>query len=135
MRVAGLFRPDAGGTFRLGEMFCFDAEAEDLGAVHRRRLGYVFQEDGCFALSRFGRNLLLRSLVRARQTRRLCRCSSPCWAIGGLRDRRAGGLSGGEKRFGPLAGFAGNRRLLLRTSRCSLMKSGKPKLCAYLDGW
>jgi molybdate transport system ATP-binding protein len=95
--LAGLVRPDR-GRIVLGDEVFFDSDAKIDVPVHRRRIGYVFQEGRLFP------HLSVRqNLVFGRWMRGLARDKTheeqvvDLLAIGQLLTRRPGTLSGGEK--------------------------------------
>lgn len=95
--VAGLFRPDQ-GTIRLGGETLLDTAAERALPPHRRRIGYVFQEDRLFPHLSVRGNLDYgrRFAPRQAQGERFDTVVE-LLGIGALLDRRPSALSGGEK--------------------------------------
>lgn len=95
--IAGLLRPDK-GAISLDGVTLFDARAGIDLPVHRRRIGYVFQEGRLFPHLTVRRNLLYGRHFTPKKSR---------WGqfdeivellgIGALLDRRPASLSGGEK--------------------------------------
>jgi len=132
--VAGLFRPDA-GHIRLGETVLFDAERRISVPVHRRRLGYVFQEGRLFPHLSVRQNLLYGSWFGPRQTGVDFDRVVAMLGIGGLLDRRPGGLSGGEKQRVAIgrALLANPRLLLMDEPLAALDEERKAEILPYLE--
>ncbi len=94
--VAGLLRPDA-GRVAVGSLVLFDSDRRVNLAVHRRRLGYVFQEGRLFPHLTVRQNLLYgRWFAGTGQDAEFGRVLDML-GIAALLDRRPGTLSGGEK--------------------------------------
>lgn len=92
--VAGLLRPDA-GRIVLGDRVLFDRAAGIDVPVHRRAIGYVFQEARLFPHLTVLGNLRYGALMRGRR-------GPPdrvieMLGLGPLLSRRPGALSGGER--------------------------------------
>lgn len=133
--VAGLLRPQAGCIALSGEVL-FDAQNRVNLPVHRRRLGYVFQDGRLFPHLSVRRNLTYGQRF------------APQGAIGpgldevadllGLStmlDRRPGALSGGEKQrvaFGR-ALLARPRMLLMDEPLAALDAARKDEILPYLE--
>ena len=95
--IAGLLRPDR-GTIRLGDTVLFDSARGIDVPVHRRAIGYVFQEGRLFPHLSVRANLLYGRRFGGRQTPdgKLAEIAA-LLGIAPLLDRRPADLSGGEK--------------------------------------
>lgn len=91
--VAGLLRPDAGRIALPGRVL-FDSGAGIDVAVHRRGIGYVFQDARLFPHMTVMQNLSYPARVRGRKVD--AGAVVALLGLGDLLDRRTGGLSGGE---------------------------------------
>jgi len=93
--IAGLMRPDR-GRIAVGERVLFDsAQGIDL-PVHRRRVGYVFQDARLFPHLSVRRNLLYAQTVARRRGQLKLAPVCDLLGITDLLDRPPGALSGGE---------------------------------------
>jgi molybdate transport system ATP-binding protein len=113
--IAGLVRPDR-GTIRLDGDTLFDADRRVDVPVHRRRIGYVFQEGRLFPHYSVRGNLM----YGRRRTPVGLRWGAfddivDLLGIGNLLDRQPAGLSGGEKQRVAIG------RALLQSPRLLLM--------------
>ena len=133
--LAGLVRPDR-GRIVLGDEVFFDSDAKIAVPVHRRRIGYVFQEGRLFP------HLSVRqNLVFGRWMRGLARDKTheeqviDLLGIGQLLKRRPGTLSGGEKQRVAIgrALIAKPRLLLLDEPLASLDEARKSEILPYLE--
>ena len=133
--LAGLVRPDR-GRIVLGDEVFFDSDAKIDVPVHRRRIGYVFQEGRLFP------HLSVRqNLVFGRWMRGLARDKTheeqviDLLGIGQLLTRRPGTLSGGEKQRVAIgrALLAKPRLLLLDEPLASLDEARKSEILPYLE--
>ena len=133
--LAGLVRPDR-GRIVLGDEVFFDSDAKIAVPVHRRRIGYVFQEGRLFP------HLSVRqNLVFGRWMRGLARDKTheeqviDLLGIGQLLTRRPGTLSGGEKQRVAIgrALIAKPRLLLLDEPLASLDEARKSEILPYLE--
>ena len=92
--LAGLLRPDA-GTIQVGDRVLFDKRSGVDVPVHKRRLGYVFQDSRMFPHLTVRQNLEYARRVTGRGTKR-AEDVGALLGISHLLDRRTHGLSGGE---------------------------------------
>ena len=132
--VAGLLKPDA-GHIRLGETVLFDAERRISVPVHRRRLGYVFQEGRLFPHLSVRQNLLYGSWFGPRQTGVDFDRVVAMLGIGGFLERRPGSLSGGEKQRVAIgrALLANPSLLLMDEPLAALDEERKAEILPYLE--
>jgi molybdate transport system ATP-binding protein len=132
--VAGLLRPDRGMISIDGETLD-DTSAGSHVAVHRRRIGYVFQDARLFPHIDVRRNLDYgRRMNRLTEDGALWRRVIELLDIGGLLDRRPGKLSGGERQRVALgrALLSQPRLLLLDEPLGSLDEERKEEILPYL---
>ncbi len=94
--VAGLLRPDA-GRIQLSGQTLFDASTGIWLPVHKRRLGYVFQDGRLFPHLSVRQNLTYGQRFAPVRAGPTLDEVSDLLGITGLHDRRPGALSGGEK--------------------------------------
>ncbi|SHH93328.1 molybdate transport system ATP-binding protein [Marivita hallyeonensis] len=92
--IAGLLNPDR-GRIHLGDRVLFDSDARTNVPVHKRRLGYVFQDSRLFPHLSVRDNLCYASRVSGRGSRRPEEVAG-LLGIEHLLARRTHGLSGGE---------------------------------------
>jgi molybdate transport system ATP-binding protein len=132
--IAGLLKPDRGVISVAGE--ALDDTAQQLHvAVHRRRIGYVFQDARLFphidvrGNLDYGRRMNGLSRDTAQENR-----LNEMLNIGHLLDRRPGQLSGGERQRVALgrALLARPRLLLLDEPLGSLDEDRKAEILPYL---
>ncbi len=93
--VAGLLAPDAGRIVLEGRVL-FDSTARRNVPVHRRRLGYVFQEGRLFPHLTVRENLLYADRVTGSGAAAGLNRVVDMLGVAHLLDRRPGALSGGE---------------------------------------
>ncbi len=132
--IAGLLRPDRGVIAINGETLD-DTTALVHVPVHRRRIGYVFQDVRLFPHLDVRQNLdygrrMNRLAEDAAQQRRV----TDLLDIGGLLDRRPGRLSGGERQRVAIgrALLSEPRLLLLDEPLGSLDEERKEEILPYL---
>jgi len=132
--VAGLLKPDT-GHIRLGETILFDAERRVSVPVHRRRLGYVFQEGRLFPHLSVRQNLVYGSWFGPREPGADFDQIVAMLGIDGLLERRPGGLSGGEKQRVAIgrALLANPRLLLMDEPLAALDEERKAEILPYLE--
>ncbi|MCA1335177.1 molybdenum ABC transporter ATP-binding protein [Pseudooceanicola marinus] len=95
--VAGLLHPDA-GRIATADRVLFDGVTGRALPVHRRRIGYIFQEPRLFPHLSVRRNLTYgRRFAPRRGDRAEVDRVVEMLGLGALLDRRPGGLSGGEQ--------------------------------------
>src|SRR5690606_11400375 len=95
--IAGLIRPDA-GRIAVGGRGLVDTDAGVFVPVHRRRIGYVFQDARLFPHLTVAQNLRYgRFFTPPRERRADAAAVIDLLGIGHLLERRPGLLSGGEK--------------------------------------
>jgi len=133
--VAGLLRPDRGRIAIDGDVLT-DTAAGVSVPVHRRRIGYVFQEGRLFPHLSVSGNLVYGERRAARRER---------WAsfgtivdllgIGHLLDRRPAALSGGEKQRVAIgrALLASPRLLLMDEPLAALDAARKAEVIPYIE--
>ena len=133
--VAGLLRPQAGRIVLNGAPL-FDAAAGHCVPVHRRRLGYVFQDARLFPHLTVRRNLTYGQRFAPRDA------TGPdlaevCALLGleGLLERRPGALSGGERQRVAIgrALLSRPRMLLLDEPLAALDAARKEEILPYLE--
>jgi len=132
--IAGLLRPDRGRIEIDGETLD-DTAAQAHVPVHRRRIGYVFQDARLFPHLDVGANIdygrrMNRLAEDASQRKRV----TDLLDIGHLLDRRPGRLSGGERQRVALgrALLSQPRLLLLDEPLGSLDEERKDEILPYL---
>lgn len=133
--VAGLLRPDA-GRIALDGRTLFDAASRTWLPPHRRRVGYVFQEDRLFP------HLSVRQNLRYGQRFARAAPGEPAFGrvvellgLGGLLDRRPAALSGGEKQRVAIgrALLARPLMLLMDEPLAGLDEPRKAEILPYLE--
>ena len=133
--VAGILRPRA-GRITLGGQVLFDAEAGICLPLHKRRLGYVFQDGRLFPHMSVRQNLTYGA--------RFAPSGAPgpeldevCDLLGlsGLLMRRPGDLSGGEKQRVAIgrALLSRPRMLLMDEPLAALDSARKEEILPYLE--
>lgn len=133
--VAGLLQPQAGRITLSGEVL-FDADARINLPLHRRRLGYVFQDGRLFPHMSVRQNLSygLRFAPKAAAGPGLDEVSD-LLGIAPLLDRRPGALSGGEKQRVAIgrALLSRPRMLLMDEPLAALDSARKEEILPYLE--
>lgn len=129
--IAGLIHPDR-GSIHLGDRVLTDTAAGINVAVHKRRVGYVFQEGRLFPHMSVRRNLTYG------QRRRSWAGFDPIVDLLGvahLLDRRPADLSGGEKQRVAIgrALLAGPDLLLMDEPLASLDPERKGEILPYIE--
>src|SRR5262252_5442885 len=133
--IAGLVIPDR-GRIAFGDTVLFDSKAQINVPVHRRRMGYVFQEGRLFPHLKVSANL--------DYGRRMCGLTSDpaetarivdLLDIGHVLDRRPGKLSGGERQRVAVgrALLMRPRLLLLDEPLAALDAARKREILPYLE--
>ncbi len=133
--IAGLVRPDR-GRVALGERVLFDAARGIDVAVHRRRIGYVFQEGRLFPHLTVAGNLAYGRFMNGHardpdEERRVV----AMLGLAPLLARRPGTLSGGERQRVAIgrALLARPKLLLLDEPLASLDEARKAEILPYLE--
>jgi molybdate transport system ATP-binding protein len=132
--IAGLMRPDR-GTISIDDQILDDTAAGTHVAVHRRRIGYVFQDARLFPHLDVRHNLDYgRRMNRLTEDAALWRRVTGLLDISHLLDRRPGKLSGGERQRVALgrALLSQPRLLLLDEPLGSLDEERKEEILPYL---
>jgi molybdate transport system ATP-binding protein len=132
--IAGLVRPDA-GKIRVGDVTFFDRQRRVDLAVHRRRVGMVFQDGRLFPHLSVRQNLLY-GFARARGEKRIALDTVVgVLDIGQLLGRRPVALSGGERQRVALgrALLSQPRLLLMDEPLASLDEARKAELLPYFE--
>jgi molybdate transport system ATP-binding protein len=132
--IAGLLRPDR-GVIAIDDETLDDTSARLHVAVHRRRIGYVFQDARLFPHLDVRKNLDYgRRMNHLATDETLWRRVTELLDIGHLLDRRPGKLSGGEQQRVALgrALLSQPRLLLLDEPLGSLDEERKEEILPYL---
>ncbi len=132
--IAGLLRPDRGVIAINGETLD-DTTAQAHVPVHRRRIGYVFQDVRLFPHLDVGQNLDYgRRMNRLAEDSAQHRRVTDLLDIGDLLDRRPGRLSGGERQRVAIgrALLSQPRLLLFDEPLGSLDEERKEEILPYL---
>ncbi|WP_298255940.1 molybdenum ABC transporter ATP-binding protein [Bradyrhizobium sp.] len=132
--IAGLLRPDR-GTIAIDGETLDDTSRQLHVAVHRRRIGYVFQDARLFPHLDIRKNLNYgRRMNRLAEDAALWQRVTELLDIGHLLDRRPGRLSGGERQRVALgrALLSEPRLLLLDEPLGSLDEERKEDILPYL---
>jgi molybdate transport system ATP-binding protein len=131
--IAGLLRPDRGRIVVDG-VTLFDSEAGIDVPVHRRRIGYVFQEGRLFPHLSVRANLLYGGKAGAKGNRAFDALVD-LLGVRPLLDRRPGGLSGGEKQRVAIgrALLADPRLLLMDEPLASIDEGRKGEILPYIE--
>ncbi len=133
--VAGLLRPDAGRII-VDDRMLFDSSAGINLPVHKRRLGYVFQDARLFPHLSVLQNLKFGQWFAPRGARKV---SLPrvveMLGIGDLLERRPVGLSGGEKQRIAIgrALLAGPELILADEPLAALDDARKAEILPYFE--
>ncbi|MCE0505158.1 molybdenum ABC transporter ATP-binding protein [Roseivivax sp. GX 12232] len=132
--IAGLMRPDAGRIALNGDLL-FDAERRRDLPVHRRRLGYVFQESRLFPHLNVRQNLLYGRRARHLRGEGDLAHVTELLGLGPLLDRRPGALSGGEAQRVAIgrALLSEPRMLLMDEPLAALDAPRKGEILPYLE--
>jgi molybdate transport system ATP-binding protein len=132
--IAGLARPERGRIVVDG-VTLFDSHAGIDLPVHRRRIGYVFQEGRLFPHLSVRANLHYGSRSAAVSRSTSFDALVDLLGIRPLLDRRPGGLSGGEKQRVAIgrALLADPRLLLMDEPLASLDESRKDEILPYIE--
>lgn len=133
--IAGLERAPGGYVALGGEVWQDDA-AGVFVPVHRRALGYVFQEASLFSHLSVRANLEFgRKRVPARERRFELAPVAELLGIGGLLERRPDSLSGGERQRVAIARalLAAPRLLLMDEPLAALDLKRKQEILPYLE--
>lgn len=132
--VAGLIRPDA-GHIELDGRVLFDAGRKLCEPVHRRRLGYVFQEGRLFPHLSVRQNLLYGGWFAKAGVGADFDHVVEMLGIGALVERRPGSLSGGEKQRVAIgrALLARPQLLLMDEPLAALDEERKAEILPYLE--
>ena len=133
--IAGLARPQRGRIVADGRVLV-DTERRIFVPAHRRRIGYVFQEDRLFPHLTVRQNLLYgRWFVAARDRRASFERVVDLLGIEGLLQRRPALLSGGEKQRVAIgrALLASPRLLLMDEPLASLDEARKAEILPYIE--
>jgi molybdate transport system ATP-binding protein len=132
--IAGLLRPDR-GTITIDGETLDDTSTQTHIAVHRRRIGYVFQDARLFPHLDVRKNLDYgRRMNHLAEDAALRRRVTELLDIGDLLDRRPGKLSGGERQRVALgrALLSQPRLLLMDEPLGSLDEERKEEILPYL---
>ncbi len=132
--IAGLLRPDR-GTISIDGATLDDTSTKSHVPVHRRRIGYVFQDARLFPHLDIRNNLDYgRRMNRLAEDAALWRRVTELLDIGDLLGRRPGKLSGGERQRVALgrALLSQPRLLLLDEPLGSLDEERKEEILPYL---
>lgn len=132
--VAGLLRPDQGRVALDGQVL-LDTAARHSLPVHRRRLGYVFQEGRLFPHLSVRQNLLYGRWFAPRGQAATLDRVVEMLGIGALLSRRPGALSGGEKQRVAIgrALLCNPRLLLMDEPLAALDDARKAEILPYLE--
>ncbi len=132
--IAGLTRPDRGRVVVDGETLV-DTARLVFQPAHRRRVGYVFQEDRLFPHLTVRQNLLYgRWFAGAREAQEVDHVVD-LLGIGTLLDRRPGLLSGGEKQRVAIgrALLSNPRIVLMDEPLASLDEARKAEILPHIE--
>jgi molybdate transport system ATP-binding protein len=133
--IAGLIRPDQ-GRVAIGDEVLVDTAQGAFVPLHRRRIGYVFQEGRLFPHLSVRQNLLYGRWFVPHADRRddLSRVVD-LLGIGSILERAPGKLSGGEKQRVAIgrALLASPRLLLMDEPLASLDEARKAEILPYIE--
>ena len=133
--IAGLVRPERGRVVVEGSVL-IDTERRISAPAHRRRVGYVFQEDRLFPHLTVRQNLLFgRWFALGPALASRLDDVVDLLGIGALLDRRPGRLSGGERQRVAIgrALLASPRLLLMDEPLASLDARRKDEILPYIE--
>lgn len=135
--VAGLLQPDA-GRIAVDDWELFDIAAGRWLAPHRRRVGYVFQEDRLFPHLTVRQNLGYSGWFAPKADRARAAAFDQVvdmLGVGHLLHRRPGRLSGGEKQRVAIgrALLSAPRLLLMDEPLAALDEARKAEILPYLE--
>ncbi|MGO4916623.1 molybdenum ABC transporter ATP-binding protein [Pseudogemmobacter sp. W21_MBD1_M6] len=132
--VSGLLRPDQ-GRVAVDDLLLFDSATRRNLPVHRRRLGYVFQEARLFPHLSVRQNLLYGRRFAPKGDGVALERVVEMLGIGPLLPRRPGALSGGEKQRVAIgrALLARPRLLLMDEPLAALDEARKAEILPYLE--
>ncbi len=131
--VAGLLKPNA-GRIAVGDHILFDKSTNTNIAVHRRRLGYVFQDSRLFPHLTVRQNMTYAARVSGKGQREP-EAIAELLGVASLLDRRTHGLSGGEAQRVAIARalLAEPDMLLMDEPLASLDSARKSEILPYLE--
>ncbi|MBS0123476.1 molybdenum ABC transporter ATP-binding protein [Thetidibacter halocola] len=133
--VAGLFAPEQ-GRIVLDKTLLFDATSRVSVPVHRRRLGYIFQEGRLFPHLTVRQNLAYGRWFAPKEANHADLGQIvDLLGIGPLLDRRPGALSGGEKQRVAIgrALLSAPRMILADEPLAALDDARKAEILPYLE--
>jgi molybdate transport system ATP-binding protein len=133
--IAGLIRPDRGRVVVDGETVV-DSERGVFVPVHKRRVGYVFQDGRLFPHLSVRQNLLYGRWFAPNRERRVeLDAIADLLGIAALLDRRPARLSGGEKQRVAIgrALLASPRLLLMDEPLAALDEARKAEILPYIE--
>ena len=133
--IAGLLRPDS-GRVEIGGHVLTDTASGLFLAVHRRRIGYVFQDARLFPHLSVAQNLGYGQWFAPRAGRYAGLAQIvELLGISHLMDRRPGGLSGGERQRVAIgrALLASPRLLLMDEPLAALDAARKAEILPYIE--
>lgn len=132
--IAGLLRPQT-GLIRVDNQVLLDTEHRVSVPVHKRRLGYVFQEGRLFPHLSVRQNLNYGRRFSPQDNGVDLDQVIDMLGIAHLMDRRPGGLSGGEKQRVAIgrALLANPRLLLMDEPLAALDDERKAEILPYLE--
>jgi molybdate transport system ATP-binding protein len=132
--IAGLIRPEHGRIVVDGDTLV-DTDRRVFVPVHRRRVGYVFQEDRLFPHLSVRQNLLYGSRFASRATGGDLDQVAALLGLEALLDRRPARLSGGEKQRVAIgrALLADPRILLMDEPLASLDEPRKAEILPFIE--
>lgn len=132
--VAGLLRPES-GHIELSGQILFDSASGRSLPVHRRRLGYVFQDGRLFPHMSVRQNLTYGQRFAALNKGPSLNEVTILLGLNDLLDRRPGKLSGGEKQRVAIgrALLSRPRMLLMDEPLAALDSARKAEILPYLE--